>query len=387
MKDLTNPKTAIKALEASVKANQIEFGNWLAPRALNLINRSQKKPGKSMLVQTMQLFREVGAWDESLIVGEMARQLDPSDNDLANELKNLSAQRAMDQGGYTEAIGEEGGFRKSIKDVERQKELIEEESISGGGTVDERNLMRARIDYEKNPTSPDAINRYAQLIKKQGTPEAEQQAYEIYMEGFNDVGEYRFRRLAGDIKIEQLERRIRQMDELLEANSGDSATKGERESVKRELLELQSGEYAARVAQYPTDRFCKFDLGRVQYELGNYDDAMAQLQASKDEPKLRVRAGHLLGRCFLADEWFTEAVAEFEEAIGAVDATEKEYELPIKYDLMIALLDGAREEGSMDMARDAKAICSEIARKDITYRDIRAKRKEVDQVIKGFGAG
>jgi lipopolysaccharide biosynthesis regulator YciM len=120
----------------------------------------------------------------------------------------------------------------------------------------------------------------------------------------------------------------------------------------------------------------------VLYEQGDTGEAMAHFQKSKDEPKLRVRAGHMLGRCFLADDWYAEAISEFEEALAAIEATDREYELTIRYDLMVALLEAAREEQDADLARQAKNICSDIARKDITYRDIRARRKEVDQLIK-----
>ena len=160
-----------------------------------------------------------------------------------------------------------------------------------------------------------------------------------------------------------------------------------REAIHKRLLDLKSTEYAERVKKYPTDRFRKYDLGLIQFELGEIGDAMAQFQACKDEPKLRVRAGHMLGRCFLADDWYSEAIAELRETITVVDATEKERELAIKYDLMLALLESAREESHLDNARQAKDICSEIARADITYRDIRAKRKEVDELIKSLSGG
>lgn len=386
MKDLKNHKAALKALAAAVKAEQYEFARWIAPRVLALI-RNQKKHSKGFLIQAMEVFGQAGAWDEALSAGEMARDLDPSDSELDAELKNLTAQRAMDQGRYDEGVGEEGGFRKSIRDMDKQKELIEEESLSGGSTVDERNLERARLDYEANPKLPDTINRYAQLIKKRMTPEAEQLARDIYMKGFEDTGEYRFRMQAGDISIEQLERRLRELDQQLEDSGESEPLKAERGEVANELLELKVAEYNERVKRYPTDRFRKFDLGQVQYELGNYDEAMPHFQASKDEPKLRVRAGHMLGRSFLAEDWYTEAIAEFEEALSGIDATQAVWELPIKYDLMLALLEAAREEDSIDQAKQAKAICSEIARKDITYRDIRVKRKEVDEVIRDLTGG
>jgi tetratricopeptide (TPR) repeat protein len=386
MKDLKNHKAALKALAAAVKAEQFEFARWIAPRVLSLI-RNQKRQSKGFLIQAMDVFGQAGAWDEALSAGEMARDLDPSDNELDAELKNLTAQRAMDQGRYDEAIGEEGGYRRSVRDIDKQKELVEEESLSGGSTVEERNLERARLDYEANPKSPDVINRYGQLLRKRMTPETEQQAHDIYMKGFEDTGEYRFRMLAGDIEIARLERAIRGLDEKLETSPDDEALKTQRQETAEELLKLKVAEYNERVKRYPTDRFRRFDLGMVQYELGNYDDAMPHFQACKDEPKLRVRAGHMLGRSFLAEDWYTEAIAEFEEALSSIDATQAERELPIKYDLMLALIEAGREEESVDMAKQAKAICSEIARKDITYRDIRAKRKEVDALIRDMTGG
>ena len=379
MKDLQNYKAAVKVLEASVKAGQLEFGSWIAPRVLGLL-RGQKKHTKSSLVKAMELFRDVEAWNESLAVGEMAVQLDPTDGELANEIKNLSAQRAMTQGGYEQQAGQEGGFRAFIKDADKQKELVEEESIAGGASVEERNLARAQEAWESDRT-PDALNRYAQLLKRQGTPESEARAVELYEQGFQLIGEYRFKMAAGDIRISQAERRTRNAERALEGGATDGGQAAYDEARHAEL-ELKSGEYAERVEKYPTDRFRRYDLGVVQFELGEPGDAMAQFQAAKDEPKLRVRAGHMLGRCFLADAWYGEAIAEFRDALGAADGTDAEGEMEIRYDLMLALIAGARDESSLELAREAKGICSDIARKNITYRDIRNKRKEVDELIK-----
>jgi hypothetical protein len=383
MKDLKNHKAAIKALEMAVKADQGEFGNWIAQRVFLLL-RAQKKHTKNVLLQTMELFRAVNAWDESMAAGEMARELDPADSDLDAELKNLSAQRAMDQGGYVEAAGTEGGFRKFIRDADTQQELIEQETLAASASTEERNLERARIAYEENTAVPDNLNRYAQLLKKKGTEEAEQKALEIYEKGFEETGEYRFRMSAGDIRIERLARAVVQLNEKIEASPSDDGLLARREQASKELLALKSAEYRDRCEKYPTDRPRKFQLGEVQFDLGEYEEAMAQFQASKDDPKLRVRSGHMLGRCFLAEEWYTEAISEMEEALHQIDATEKDRELMIRYDLMVAMIAGAREEDSIDLARQAKSICSDIARKDITYRDIRAKRREVDDLIKGL---
>lgn len=386
MKDLGNAGLAVKALEAAVKADQLEYGHWAASRVFGQITRTKKS--KSMLRQAMELFHQVSAWTEAMATGQILLQMDPTDNALDAKLKNLSAQRAMDQGGYEENVGEEGGFRRMVKDIDKQRELEEADSISGG-SVDARNLERAQREYEANPDTPDVLNRYAQLLKKQGTKETAEQAIEIYMKGYEDTSEYRFRMIGGDIRIELARKDLEALaDRIEDADNGEVAA-GNAEALRtaytrgtQELQELELSEYRERVGHYPTDRGLKFRLGETELRAENYEGAMACFQAAKDEPKLRVAAGHLLGRCFAAESWHAEAIEEFQESIEAVDVTDKGRELEIRYDLMVSLIAKAREDRSVDLAKDALDICSSIARKDITYRDIRARRKEVDALFK-----
>ena len=380
MKNLKSPKLAVRILDAAGKFEQKEYGHWIAPRVANLL-RSQKKVSKGVLEQTIDMFSAVEAWDEAIAILHMAQELDPSDSALADRLNNLSVQRAMEKGGYDQA-GKEGGFREMIRDADKQRELEEQESIAGGESVEQRNLDRARQAYEEKPDVPENINQFAQLLRKQATPEADEQAYQIYMKGFEALGQYRFRMAAGDIRINQLRESLKQVQEESESKPDDPALQQKYDETRSDLLKLRSTEYIERVKKYPTDRLRKFDLGTVEYELGRYDDAMAQFQSAKDEPKLRTRAGHMLGRCFAQEGWHREAVAEFEEAIGTLDGSDPERELDIRYDLMVSLIEHAREEKSIDLAKRALDICSVIARKNIAYRDIRARRKEIDTLTR-----
>ena len=384
MKEISNPSLAVKFVEAAVKSSQHAVARLHAPRVLNLLIK-QKRISKSQLKSTMELFAQASAWNEAMSAGEAAQRLDPSDNDLAQYLKDLMAQRAMDQAGYAEAAGKEGGFRGLIRDADKQRELQESESIVSSESAEERNLERARKDLEDNPANPDAINKYAQLLKKRGTKEAEDDAYEIYMKGFRLANEYRFRMAAGDIRIGQAQRRENEAAERLQANPSDTRVQSELQQAKQELQQLQLGEYAERVEKYPTDRRLKYVYGEALFEAGRYGDAMAQFQTAKDEPKVRLRSGYLLARCFAAEGWHAEAVQEYREALEKMDPSERELENDIRYDLMESLLSLAREESSVEHAREALQICSDIARKDITFRDIRARRNEIGALIKELG--
>ena len=79
-------------------------------------------------------------------------------------------------------------------------------------------------------------------------------------------------------------------------------------------------------------------------------------------------------------------VGTLREALQQLGSGETERELPIKYDLMVSLMEFARAERNGTHAREAGEICSVILRRDISYRDIRAKRKEIDALMKEFPA-
>lgn len=379
MREVKNASLGIKLIEAAAKAELKEFGRWLAPKLLNLL-LSQKKASKGQFVAAFKAFGDVGAYEQSIAAGERAVQLDPTDGTLTQEIKNMSAQRAMDQGGY-EAAGQEGGFRKFVRDEEKQRDIEAMESLSGAGSTEERMLAAAKAQYDANPGNPEAIQRYAQVVKKAGTPEAEEQAYKIYMKGYQDTKEFRFRMAASDIRMQQGERSLRELERQAALAPEDDGLRERAEESHRNLLMYKSAEFSEREERYPTDRIIKFQRGEVEFDLGNYDAAMAAFQQSKDEPKLRVKAGFRLGQAFAAEGWHTDAVAEYREALQSIDVTNREYELPVRYDLMLSLMAEARKQRSLDLAKEAHEICSSIARKDITYRDIRERRREVDQLV------
>ncbi len=384
LKALNNATLALKFIESTVKAIEWagEAGRWHCPRVLSVLRR-QKKPSKSHFMVAKDLFPELGAWDEALAAAADALQLDPQDTSLETELKDLSAQRAMDQGRYEEAGGEEGGFRKFVKDPNKQRELEESDAIAGGLDVAGRNLERASKEYETSPEVPDVINKYAQLLRAVATPESLDRAYEIFMKGHQDTGQYRFRASAGDIRIDQARGRVIELQEQQAA--GNSDTGNALEEARKKVLELRHTEYSQRVKEYPTDRRIRQQLGEVVFEQGRYDDAMPCFQEAKDDPKLRVRAGYMLGRSFAAQAWHDIAIQEYKEALDRVEPGDKDTELSIRYDLMVSLMEFAQQEKSLELAREALEICSSIARKDITYRDIRTCRMEADKLIKELG--
>ena len=384
MRNVNNHGLALRLLDAAGKANQSEFGLWLAPKVLNMIRKS-KKQSKSEYIKAKNLFAEVGAWDEAFLAGEAAVKLDPTDATLVQELKQLTAQRTIVSGGYDKAGSDQGGFRQTVKDLDEQQRL-EDDAAMTGGVADDRAVATARSALEENPSSPELIQKLAKVLIRKNTPESLEEAHQVYMDGYKRLDQYRFRMAAGDLRLSQASENIRLLEKKLE--KADSATKEEIEArvnaARADFRELKGSEYAERVEKYPTDRNIKFELGNIQFEKSDFEGAMANFQECKDEPKYRVRSAHRLGNCFAEESWHQEAIAEYRDALDSIDASNADLELPIKYDLMVSLIALARDQNSREFADEAAEICSSIVRKDIKYRDIRDRRREIDELSKSM---
>lgn len=383
MRDLNNLDRALDMLAAAVKAQQLAIGSWAAPKVFSLLSVVQRdKPNKKSLLRAKDLFIEVNALEEAKLCVESALRVDPSDMQLDREFKQILASRAIEASGYNKEGGATGNFRDNVRDLDAQRALSEKESITGSAGTEERNLERAKGEYEANPILPDAVTKYCLALRRMGTPEHEAMAYRVYLKAFEDLREYRFRMAAGDIKLMRAGREITKVEEALKASPSDEKLLAQLSRVRRAVLELQGAEFKERAQNYPTDRAIKAELGRILFELGQFEDAMSCLQIAKEEPKMKVAAAHMLGKCFAVSGWHAEAIGEFKEALASIDSTQAEREPDIRYDLMLSLIEIARSEKSAQHARDAAEICSAILRKDIGYKDIRQRRKDLDLLVK-----
>jgi len=382
MRDLNNHERSLDMLGASIKAELPAVGAWAAPKVFNLLSVVMRdKPNRKVVLRAKDLFVEVGAWEEAKLCIEKALEMDPSDTKLEREFKQILANRAMVASGF-DRDGGRGNFRDNVKDLDKQRSLEEQDAITGSVGAEERNLERAKADYEANPRSPDAVQKYCLALKRTGTPEHEAAAFKVYLAAHEALKEYRFRMAAGDIKIGRAQRHLAAAEDAATKAPTDATARANADRLRKAVLELQATEFRERVQNYPSDRSMKAELGRILFELGNFEEAMGCLQVAKEEPKMRVSAAHMLGRCFAASDWHAEAVGEFKEALAALDVTSAAREQDIRYDLMLSLTELAKLERSAQHARDAADICSAILRKDINFRDIRQRRKDLDALVK-----
>lgn len=376
---LADSEAAIRAGEAASNASLEEPAYWCLERAMGLAKQA-KRPSPLTFKKLMKLFADVGAYNDAVEAGTIAVQLNPADSDLAHAVKNFSAQATMSQGGYDD-VGEEGGFRKNIRNAAKQQQLQDEEALSKDEGTIERLVERARAELEERPEDPPTINALAKRLLERGTPRDEKEAYELYKRAYQLTREFRFRQAADDIKMRAWRRKLMALEKKAAENAEDQAVQDELQSARKDVLEAETKVYAARAEAYPTDSLIKFELGRRYFAQGQYDEAIANLQQAQGEPKLRVRTLHMLAQSFLAMAWGDEAVTTFRQALEAHGRDGDETGMEINYGLMDALLTKATDHRDLDAAVEADKIASGIAIKDISFKEIRQKRDAIKKLL------
>lgn len=378
--DFQNPHAAVKFVQAAAELGLGEIAYWAADLGAQVALR-QKKRSKSLLVSFVDVFEQIGASDKAVEYGEFALQMDRSDAQLEARVRNLSAQATMDRGKYAENVGEEGGFRASVKDIDKQKELVDDDSYAVGEDAALSRLARAKAQWEAEPENQDAVSRYADLLRKMGTEEYDVEAIRVLRQAHKSTGQYRFRMLAGDVHIVKERRKLRAERDRAEA-SGDEASLERVQRYEQALVEFEAKEYAERTEKYPTDTRIKYRYGELLYKLGRYDEAIPVLQQAQEDAQFRAKALHYMGLCFARTDWIEEAIESLRSAVDRYEIKDDDTHLAMRYDLMLVLEQYAREHRALDEAEEAGKIASGIAMKQLNFRDIRDRRAALRDLVK-----
>lgn len=375
--DPTAAPKAMQAMEEAIQASEVgeadlhEVAYWLGTVTLEA-NRNAKRPSKQIYLKTRDLFASIEAYDKAVEASSQALQMDPQNAALIRETRDLQAELTLDRGGYG---GEEGGFRKGIKDADRQRALEQDQAIAAGTDQLEQRIARLRADYEDGPEDIQRLEKLVRALRETEEKVHEDEAIKLLEQAREQTGQYRYKMQIGDVRMKQFNRAFRDLTRRLQANPNDGELAEQRKRIAAAQARFELEEYGERVKNYPTDMGLRYELGRRQFALRQYDDAIASFQEAQADPKHRSRALRYLGESFFAKQWYDEAIDTFRRGIEEHERSDDKTALELRYDLMNALETKARETRDVEMAQEANRIASQIAQTDINFKDI---RKRVD---------
>lgn len=369
----------VKAAETGLKLGVRDPACWIAERGLRAAS-ADRKPKKDHLVTLMEVLQSVEKFDLAVRAGEAAVRLDPTDGKLAQRVKNISAESTMTKGGYDQT-GEAGGFRKNIRDASAQQRLEEEDRLVKTEDVMERLITTTRAEYEAAPGDRAIVRRYLDRLLERGRPEDEKAAFEVATRAYNETKEFAFKQRANSIKLRAARRKLEKLRLAAETPGADETSRQQYDAFKRQLDDAEMQDLEERAVNYPSDLSIQFELGKKYFETGRWEDAIAKFQLSKNDPKQRARVLNYLGLSFQQIGWHDEAIETLRQAIDAHPNATDETGMTLRYGLMLSLTARAADQSDLANAEEAYKIASSIAIQNISYKDIRARREELKQLV------
>ncbi len=380
---------AVKAAELAAKLTLAEPTLWITDRAFGLAMR-EKKINKSALLKCSEAFGRAGSFEKALVAAEQALKLDPTDGELAGKIRSLAAQATMNKGGYDKS-GQEGGFRANIRDADKQRQLDEAERIVKTDETIDRLIVNATQELANRPGDVPTLERYCKLLLERGKPADEEKAYQTYMQAFKEFTQFRFREMAGDIRIRQSRRKVSELKGMLEQSPDSEMIQRMHSQADGEHLALELTEFKLRVDNYPTDLSRRFELGKRYFAVGKFHEAIEQFQEAQHDPRNRVTSLLMLGQSFQAITWNDEAIDTFRQASDLKDLL-PDTMMEIRYHLMTALQAKADTDNDVSLAEEADRLASMIARQQMSFKDIRTRREAIKALLirlrtRGGGGG
>jgi hypothetical protein len=379
----TDAACAVRATEAAQKLGMKEPVKFIAERALVLCARD-KRPRKDWFLKLSDAFSMAESFDRSIESAQMALKIDPSDQELANSIKNLSAQAAMAKGKYG-STGE-GGFRQSIRDSDKQRMLDDADRISKTDETLDRLVAAAEAELAARPNDLPTVEKLCRALLSRAGKGDEDRAYDLYMKTYMETQQFRMRQNAGEIKRRKQARALSEAKRAAEANPADAAAQEALRAANRATLALDIDELKLIIENYPTNLQYKYELGKRFVLAERFEEAIPTLQEAQNDPKYRGPVMNYLGLAFLKINYPGDAVEMFRKGLEIRDISE-ELELELRYGLMSALHAKAEADRELMSAEEADKVASAIMTKQFGYKDVKARRDAIKKLIASLRGG
>jgi tetratricopeptide (TPR) repeat protein len=282
----------------------------------------------------------------------------PGDSALAQELKNVSARKTLDEGGYEALADGQGSYRDILKNKEEAVSLEQEKREVKSDDVAAR-LIR---EYEARlPNEPDNLKLLMELAKLYTEKKDFDRALGYYdkIKTTGAGGDSSLERAMAETTLKKYDHALAQLDPQDPDYAETSA------QIQSERKAFQIAECQQRAEKYPTDLQIRFELGQLYFQAGKISEAIQELQKAKENPHRKLQALSLLGQCFARKGMNDMAARTLQNAIKEkipFDAEKKE---------LIYALAGVLEK--MGQAQEAIEQYKLIYEHDIGYKDVAAK--------------
>ncbi len=360
-KDPDNISYAEAMLKAAVAGGYCKTGEWIGGLVFEA-NMAREKPSFQTFLLLKDSYCKIGVYDKAVAACRWAVKLKPEDNILATELRDLSAQMTVKKGKYEE----EGDFRQSIKDMDKQEQLWEKDSLVKSEEYYVLEVAEARKSLVEDPNSVTNIIRLANALVALEDEKSYREATDLLQDSFDSTGDATFKRRMGEIGIRLARNRVGQARAKAEAEPGNTEAKEVLALATDEFTRAELSYYTWAVQQYSMDLKLKYEYGLRLLWQRKYDEAIPMFQEARKSPRHKVLAMDKTGLCFFMKGWYSDAVDVFLQAIEEYEIEDDAIGKNLRYNLARTYEAGGNVEEALELYR-------RLAQVDYTFKDVRLR--------------
>ena len=354
--DPDNIEAAVKAAEAAGKPDHAAISIEAAYECSN------KDP--SLLERVATYYTMSKRWDKARDAYRKLSELKPGDQRVVQLLKNAEAQATMNAG-WTESVGKKGGFQNLIANKEQAAKL--DAANKAVVTADDAELL-IQEKLKQIEAEPKNMNARRALARLYIQGKRYYEAIDVLQQAISASGtmDPELDRMLSQTKLQYFEQQI---EALKAAGREEEAVNMEAEKNQFEFDDL-----ASRVERYPNDLHLRFELGKLYFTYGYYEDALTHLQLAQKSPKDRLWALYYLAMCFLSQGQTDMGVMQLETARDALP-TMDDLKKKVVYQL------GLCAESAGDLEK-AYAYYKDVYSADVGFEDLSERMLAVSQALK-----
>ena len=321
-----------------------------------LVKNSPKD--KDLVIEFAKAVSQIGESSRAeQILMDMIRD-HPGDGELNDALKDLSARKSLNEGGYGALEGGKGSYRDILRDKEQATALEQENRVEKSEDVTERLIG----EYEgRLKTEPNNLKLVRQLADLYTEKKQFERALSLYDRVKNsDMGN------DPSLELSMARTVVKQFDFKIEQlNPFEPDHAAQVEKIKAEKLAFQVAECQKRVEKYPTDLAIRFEMGQRYFEAGKIGEAIQEFQKAQGNPHKRLASMGYLAQCFAKRKMYDLAARTLQNAIKEKTIFDEEKK-DLIYNLGSVLENMGKKEEAIEQFK-------QIYEMDAAYKDVSAK--------------
>jgi len=291
------------------------------------------------------------------ILAELYRA-NPTNNDLAQALKDLSARKTLDEGGYDSLADGTGSYRDILKNESEAKSLEQQNRMEKSEDVLERQIKELEARLKLETKNLKLVRSLAELYTQKKQFDRALDYYERIKS--SDLGnDPTLDKAIAETVSRKIEHEISQLD----PNAPDYPEK--LGVLQAEKQTYQLAQCQKRVERFPTDLQIRFEMGQLYFQAGKITEAIAEFQKAQNNPHRRVTAMNFLAQCYARKKMFDLAARTLQNAIKEKPVFDEE-----KKELVYNLAGVLESLGKKDEAFEQLKLVFEV---DSSYRDVGAR--------------